>query len=149
MSEITTKDYSESDVKTLTEPFLTALALGAKLPAPSGTHAFRLKYYDGSEIETRDWDIGYYQTEEEAMIGLANWIINEWETVGATPWESEKDLKNKEKIMASNDPMEEYLKTYTFLHIVTHYFSMSSDWYEINLIEISKSPDAWATGTND
>lgn len=144
------KSKEALEVATLLEPYRAALALGAEIAAPAGSHFFRVRYYDQSDLsKLLDWDIGYYPTKLEAHIALANWIINEWELLGAEPWDQEEVLKNKEQILESEDPMGEYIKTYSISHIIDKYFASSDDSYEITKVHIEKPPVSIVTGVND
>lgn len=112
-----------------------------------GTHAFELQYYDSEDGS--HGALGYFFSIEDAEKALVNWIIDEWGNIGCEPWLNEPNLINSEAILASEDPLEDYIKTYSVKHLIKHYFDNTTDNYSIDPIYIPNSVVAYATGVAD
>lgn len=110
----------------------------------NGTFAFQLQYHEPEERYS--WTLGYFLSVEDAKIGMANWIIDEWSNTGKEPWLDEPVVANSEAVFSFDDPMEEYIKTYSVKHIIDFYFSNTIDNYSIDSIWIPNSVKSYATG---
>jgi len=86
MDTMTTPDTT-TPIMTLdsaSETITVATALGMRIPAPMGTHAFMVTIAHRSGYESR---LGVYQTRDAADNALADWILDLWEKQYYLPWE--------------------------------------------------------------
>jgi len=116
-----------------------AIALGAEVLAPVGSHFFELIIFDNSYSYDKTYSTSIFQTKKSCETALVNWIVREWTESERTPWRevatalsSSRLQEEMRLIRESDDPFEAYLATHTDSEIIDWYFAQSIDTYEIN-----------------
>ena len=130
----------------LEEPIQVAIALGAEIPAITGSYYFDLSLTTHGEGAEDDFcsHFGGYPTNEAALVALSNHIILESYSMGIGPWsESEYSTSVNE-----GDLKAIYLESHNYLDVIKWYFEFfSNDSYDIERKVIHPSEPSLALGS--
>lgn len=143
--ESTSKASKRSLSRALTS-IQVAATLGAEIPAPVGTSAYMVSitsYYDEDSSINNN---GAYPTKELAEVGLANWIIKQWDMGLSAPWHDDHPngrefyLDDKEDVRLWEVARINYLHGKSTEDVIKKYFSQSmSGTYSIARVVIQSN----------